>query len=258
MIATSGDEAFVMLALFPGKALLLFSALAVLGTLTGITTDLVLSRPAADQACDSLEVHPDAERCRCFDPATVLQQLRQPSATRGLLLATSVLFALALTAGAIGPPDWGWVRSTLLVVALFALFVVATVPEHFLEQHLWRHVVLKHIPRVFSWTFVAMLAIALLDHWTALDGLIRDRTELFLLSAAVLGIVPESGPHLLFVTLFDRGVLPMSILVTSSIVQDGHGMLPLLAHSWRDFLKVKAINVAAGLAVGALLAFLGR
>jgi hypothetical protein len=45
--------------------------------------------------------------------------------------------------------------------------------------------------------------------------------------------------------------------VASSIVQDGHGTLPLLAHSRSAFFKVKAINLAVGLAVGAAMMALG-
>jgi hypothetical protein len=48
------------------------------------------------------------------------------------------------------------------------------------------------------------------------------------------------------------------VLFASSIVQDGHGMLPLLAHSWRQFLKVKLINLIVGLLGGGLLLVLGR
>ena len=69
-----------------------------------------------------------------------------------------------------------------------------------------------------------------------------------LVGAAALGLIPESGPQLIVVMLFAAGSVPLSILLANSIVQDGHGMLPLLAHSWRDFLKVKAINLVAGLA----------
>jgi len=35
-------------------------------------------------------------------------------------------------------------------------------------------------------------------------------------------------------------------------VQDGHGMLPLLAESRRDFLKVKAINLLVGFLTGCI------
>jgi hypothetical protein len=71
-----------------------------------------------------------------------------------------------------------------------------------------------------------------------------------LLIACALGVIPESGPHLLFVTLFVEGNIPFSILLASSIVQDGHGMLPLLGDSLRAFAVVKAINLAVGLLVG--------
>lgn len=54
--------------------------------------------------------------------------------------------------------------------------------------------------------------------------------------------------------MYERGIAPLSVLVTSSIVQDGHGMLP---HSRLDFLKVKAINLVAGLLAGALLMLFG-
>jgi hypothetical protein len=63
------------------------------------------------------------------------------------------------------------------------------------------------------------------------------------LVAAVVGVIPESGPHLVFVALFASGVLPFSVLLASSAVQDGQGMLPLLAEPRVDLLRVKAISV---------------
>jgi hypothetical protein len=76
---------------------------------------------------------------------------------------------------------------------------------------------------------------------------------LLILIACLVGIIPESGPHLIFVTLFAKGTLPFSVLLANSIVQDGHGMLPLLAHSRRTFFTVKAVNLIAGVVVGLLL-----
>jgi hypothetical protein len=66
----------------------------------------------------------------------------------------------------------------------------------------------------------------------------------------LVGIIPESGPHLIFVILFASGSIPISILLASSIVQDGHGSLPLLAESPKGFLKVKLINILVGLIAG--------
>jgi len=58
-------------------------------------------------------------------------------------------------------------------------------------------------------------------------------------------------------TLFSQNLLPFSILLTNLIVQDRHGMLPLLAESRKDFLKVKVINMLAGLLIGYILLGLG-
>ena len=74
-----------------------------------------------------------------------------------------------------------------------------------------------------------------------------------ILLAALIGIIPESGPHLLFVTLFATGVAPFSVLLASSISQDGHAGLPLLAESKGGFLKAKLLNVAIALACGFVL-----
>ena len=64
-----------------------------------------------------------------------------------------------------------------------------------------------------------------------LEGAIRSGRWWMLVIACLVGLIPESGPHLIFVTLFAQGVVPLSVLLASSIVQDGHGMLPMLAHS---------------------------
>ena len=152
-----------------------------------------------------------------------------------------------------GPAQWNWIRLSLVLVSSVALFIVATVPDHFLEQHLWRHVVRGHAPRVFLWTFAALLVLHLVvDRWQVGD-LIQQGQWLVLAIAGLVGLVPESGPHLIFVTMFAKGVVPFSVLLASSIVQDGHGMLPMLAHSRRAFLVVKLINLVVGLAVGAFI-----
>jgi len=257
MVATSGDEAFVMLGMFPATATMLTFGLVLIGIVSGVATDVLSGTSGNGKGTHSMVLHGEEEECRCFSPVTILRQWRQPSPARGLLAAGSVGFSAALIAGAVGPPEWGWVRLTLLGVALLALFIVSTVPEHFLEEHLWRHVVLVHVPRIFFWTLAAMLAILLLDRFLDVHRVIEENPWLVLLVAGTVGLVPESGPHLLFVTLYAQGALPLSVLVASSIVQDGHGMLPLLAHSWREFLRVKAINLLVGLAVGALLLLLG-
>ena len=54
----------------------------------------------------------------------------------------------------------------------------------------------------------------------------------------------------IFVTLFAQGLVPFSVFLTSSIVQEGHGMLPMLSDSFKDSVKIKAFNLIVGLLVG--------
>lgn len=253
-IATSGDEMFVMLALFPGTAAAMTAALAVLGVAVGFATDRLLSGALSVdlQQCCELDVHTQ-DVCRCFPRGAIWSQWRRPSPYRATLAAGLSLVILALASGALGPAAWGWKRVTLLGVIGLGLFVVATVPDHFLKEHLWRHVVARHVPRIFLWTVGVLGAMAVVSRFVDVKLLVSDNRWGVLVLAGVLGLIPESGPHLVFVTLYAQAALPLGTLVASSIVQDGHGMLPLLAHSTRAFVTVKLINLAVGLAVGAVL-----
>ena len=256
MIATSGDEAFVMFALIPTKALWLTLALAALGFAVGPLADHLSRRWGAARPCPSLVLH-EADACRCFPGKQVLEQWSRPSAVRSVLTASMIAFVVVIATGLVGPSQWNWVRVTLLSVGLIGGFVVSTVPDHFLRDHLWSHVIVKHAPRVFAWTLGVLVAVAVLRQLVDLDAYVQANSWGVLGAAALVGIVPESGPHLVFVTLFADGLVPFSILFASSIVQDGHGMLPMLAESRRDFLWIKGINLAVGLAVGAMLLTLG-
>ncbi|MBW2335102.1 MAG: hypothetical protein JRF06_08465, partial [Deltaproteobacteria bacterium] len=119
-----------------------------------------------------------------------------------------------------------------------------------LEEHLWEHIVKVHIPRVFLWTFGALLLMYFLIDYLDLDAWITANYLTVLLIACFIGLIPESGPHMIFVTLFAQGSIPFGILLASSVVQDGHGMLPLLAESKRAFISVKIVNFVVGLIVG--------
>lgn len=249
MIATSGDESFVMLAMFPGKAILLTVILFIVAILAGIITDLVLGEKRSKVfECKGFSLH--EEYCECFPRGEIVRQLRKCSLQRFLLMTFMVLAIITVGSGVIGPEKWNWIRSTLFIVSSVGLFIVATVPEHFLEEHLWNHVAKKHVPNIFLWTFGALLVMAILIEHFNLESWIQQSQFLILVIACLVGLIPESGPHMIFVTLFAQGMIPFSILAASSIVQDGHGMLPLLAHSRKAFIVVKIINLIFGLAVG--------
>jgi hypothetical protein len=260
MIATSGDEEFVMIALVPKQALAIFGACFVIGVLAGAATDAIARRRSTADAlcCNGLEVHERVEGT-ALDLAQIKRQWRDCTAARGILAVSLILLAALVVSGRIEPEGWGSVRVMLLISSVIALFIVATVSDHFLDEHLWRHVARRHLPGIFLWTLGALVAMYLLFERSHFDvmGAVERGKWIVLAIACLIGLIPESGPHLVFVTLFARGAIPFSILLASSIVQDGHGMLPMLAQSRRTFVVIKAINFAVGLAVGAAALALG-
>jgi hypothetical protein len=254
MIAASGDEAFVMLALIPKQAFALMGILFVFGVIVGILVDLAGGKRHATPGC--LTVHPQDIGIR-FSRRTILNQWRACSAARGCLMGFLAFFLAGVALGQMGPPQWDWVRWSLVVVSSAALFVVSTVPDHFLDEHLWHHVVREHGLRILLWTSGTLATMNLLINVLHLEQAIQHGQWVVLTAACLVGLIPESGPHLIFVTLFAQGLTPFSVLLASSIVQDGHGMLPMLAYSRSKFLIVKAITFTAGMGLGILAMSLG-
>jgi hypothetical protein len=251
MIATSGDEAFVMLSMFPSQAALLFLFLFAISIVAGYVTDLLFKNQdrLLEEADHELEIH-DEDICQCFPGKDILNHFKNISFPRALLITMMILFLVALLMGMIEPHEWNWQKVSFTIGASFALFVIVTVPDHFLEEHLWQHVIKKHFLRIFVWTFAALLLIHGLEEYLDISQWIESNYYSVLIISLLIGIIPESGPHLIFVTLFAQGSIPFSILLASSIVQDGHGMLPLLAVSKKAFIWVKLINLIVGLIVG--------
>ena len=252
MITTSGDESFVMLAMFPGKSLIFWLALFLIGVVSGYMVDRI-GHPNIDKdhrGCDDLVIHSNDASNLVPNHSQLLSQLQNITFTRVILIVSMGLFLLFLITGDIGPAVWNWKRVTFVVLDLAGLWIFLTVPQHFLDHHLWAHITKKHLPTIFGWTFAALLLIGFGERYFQMDKMVSDNELWVMLTSILVGIIPESGPHLLFVTLYAKGLISAATLLASSIVQDGHGMLPLLAVSRLVFLKVKLINVAVGLLVG--------
>jgi hypothetical protein len=62
---------------------------------------------------------------------------------------------------------------------------------------------------------------------------------------------------MVFVMMYATGLVPFSVLLTSCIVQDGHGMLPLLSYTVKDSILIKMFNLVFALAIGLSLFVLG-
>ena len=251
MIATSGDEAFVMFAMMPEKAIWLTAIIVVIGILAGYLTDKFYnaSKILNIFADKELPLHQE-EKCDCFQKDKLLHFLLKPSLPRLAMAVIILSLVLGVITGMLSAEEPFWMRTTLVITFLVSLFIVMSVPDHFIKEHLWNHIVKIHIPRIFLWTFGTLLLIHFLMDFIDVQAWIAENMLWVLLLAVLVGIIPESGPHLVFVTLFVQGSIPFSILIASSIVQDGHGMLPLFAESKRGFFAVKGFNVMVGLLVG--------
>jgi hypothetical protein len=253
MIATSGDEAFVMLSVFPAQAVILNVILIIVGILTGYLTDRFISgeKLLSGVKIHEFEVH-DADICTLSIHDRIGLSTGLISIRRALLIAILFLIFAAAVYDLILQNALNWPEVILAILSLLSIFVVFTVPEHFLKEHLWEHVVKKHISRIFLWTFGALIVVNFLTQNLELETLIYSNKVIILIIAILVGIIPESGPHMLFVALYDSGSIPFSILLANSIVQDGHGTLPLLSDSKKTFIILKLINVSAGFFIGIL------
>ncbi len=254
MIATSGDEAFVMLAMFPGKAILLFGILFVSGIVLAWVADRVASilRIEPSQECQLAQVHKE-EIGRFFEKDEILGHFRKLSLARFVLMVLLVTFLYGIASGIIGPEDWDWKRVTFIALLSISLSIVVTAPEHYLEEHIWNHIARKHLWRIFLWSFFAILIVDIGFRYWDLQAYVKGHMMWVLLIASLVAVIPESGPHLVFVVMFAKGLIPFSVILASSMIQDGHGMLPLLSYSVRDSVLIKLFNLCFGLIIGAVL-----
>ena len=292
MIASAGDEAFVMLAMMPDKALWIFALLFVIAVFSGIAIDWIMKtcHPERSEGSGSEQrkkVTDSSLPLRMTAPQIKMtpQQIgptaggkedamaekdgqdtgrRSLTWQRLVLTGAIALFAIALAAGWMehdhAVPETGQIHLNLLsewwMNLIFAILCIVMVvimcfrSDSFIKETLWHHVLQKHLPNIFAWTFGVLLAIGLLSEYIDLNTWVSDNPALMILLAVAIGIIPESGPHLIFVTLYASGLVPLPVLLASSISQDGHSSLPLLAEDKKSFAYAKLLNCLIALIVG--------
>lgn len=297
MISSSGDEAFVMLAMIPKDALLLFGVLFVIALIFGYITNLVYKRGPNLSDCDNhFDIHYGHEaKIPSIFKLSSYRNMLHPSVKRVSVLAGIAFFVAAVFSGILEHEhvhgdehkhadghtcecvvhehveqvaehhhgielsllDERWMNILFALLSIFVFMLVAASEDHFVNDHIWNHVVKKHCLKIFLWTAGALLVIGVALNYMDLDHWISGNSYLVLVAAALIGMIPESGPNMIFITLFSTGLAPFSVLLTSSISQDGHTSLPLLSSNKRGFLAAKIINAVIALAVGSLFYLLG-
>lgn len=296
MIASSGDEAFIMLAMIPEKALVLFAVLFIIAIITGIITDKIAEKNH-EKKCRKTDHQDCGVESGCEEGYVVHESHEEgPSAPAGkrhygwkriVMFIGLAVFIGALASGKLGHEHAAhehgghvhteecahehghhaeahesgngfeinllsedWMNVLFAGLSVIVLFVLVFASDHFVEEHLWNHIIRKHLPAIFIWTFGVLLVLGIGLQYIEIDRWITGNTALMILLATLIGIIPESGPHLIFVTLFAAGVVPFPVLLASSISQDGHASIPLLAESKKSFAVAKLINCAVALAAG--------
>ncbi|MGN1210923.1 MAG: putative manganese transporter [Candidatus Cryptobacteroides sp.] len=299
MIASSGDEAFVLLAMVPDKAVWIFLILFAVAVAAGLLVDFIAGKRAgkgktsilsetADTVCaDGYEVH------EADGHDSNKGSKRHFGWKRIVMLAGVSIFIAALATGRLEHEhgegtegkeicmehhhcqdgeacaehhhdsgdeeehifrvnllDEEWMNILFAALSIIVLVVLFAGSDHFVEEHLWNHIVRKHLISIFLWTFGVLLLIGIGLTYVDIGSWISGNTALMIILATAVGIIPESGPHLVFVTLYASGIVPLPVLLASCISQDGHASIPLLAESKSGFLKAKAVNCAVALLVG--------
>lgn len=336
MIASSGDEAFIMLAMIPEKAAIIIPSLFAIAIISGIIVNKFFKKEEAPFSEEHYLKHNDCCGTHKSDPnpvfgSSIIHNLTHISRQRALLITGILLFMGAILAGLLQHShehpeeaplyseeththshteeththiqdefsrvciqeehnftkqenqeettgtkfeekathahehnhehlnilDEQWINIFFAILSLAALILTAAANEHFIREHIWGHVVKKHLKSIFLWTFAALLIIHYGIRFLNIEEWIAGNIYIMILLAVLIGLIPESGPHMAFVTLFATGVIPFSVLIASSIVQDGHTALPLLAESKKSFIKAKIINMIIGLLIGSALHFAG-
>ncbi len=256
MISTSGDAAFVMLSKFPLQALLMFVVLFVLGIAFAPLADLIVRKLGirTQELCTEETFHNEVREPIFTNPLRAANDLFRP--TKLILFLSIICITVLVGLGIIGPHEWNWARITLFTLLIIFDIILFFATNHYIREHIWDHIIKHHLPKIFFWTFLALFAIHLGTEQLNLDAVISNNMALVLLLAGLIGLIPDSGPHIFFVMLFAQGSIPFSVLLTSSIVQAGHGLLPTPSISIRNTIYIKLFNLFAGLLVGYILLLL--
>lgn len=266
MIASSGDEAFAMIAMFPGDSVKIFALLFAVAVICGLSIDLIQKKwnfhnPSDSVECHEMTIHEEDINSQHHSDGN--DGKRHFGWKRVTMIIGVAAFITALGFGLLEHEgdeaekvsglnllDESWMNILFSILSVGVLAVLFFASDHFVNEHLFEHVICRHLSRIFAWTAGVLLLLGILVNFFDISSWISDNTVLMILMAAAIGIIPESGPHLIFVTLFATGVIPIPVLLASCISQDGHASLPLLAESRKDFLKAKIINFIIAVAAG--------
>lgn len=272
LIATIGDEAFYLFSLLRADSFIVLGILLALSLAVGYMVNLFSKKQKSQLGQDGhFVLHPHHDSFHVSVWGNAKDCIRNITPRRIISIVSIMLFIVLSLCGLLEEHEDLPISSAddescdpldmiFVVVALVSLFVVITVPTHFLDDHIWHHVIGKHFGKVCFWCFVALLFIFIIHNVVDINAWVSSFSQgqiywMCVLAAILIGLIPESGPHLVFITLYAGHVIPFGALLANCIVQDGHGAVPLFAESKKDFFAVKGIKVAIALVLSIVFWF---
>ena len=254
-IASFGDEAFFMLSLMPEKAALIGGILLAAGIAAGCCYQLFhpFQSTTHIHQIEHLVLH---EHDKPEHPEK-RHETHHPL-YRFILIGCILLFIVGLLTGMLGEHEeegasgLSGEKLVFIAIAAAALLLCCFSGNHFIEEHLWEHILKKHLLKIFLWSFGVIALLTLLTQQLNLEALqMRNSGRLLLLLLALgIGLIPQSGPHLAVVYLFADGIVPFSTLLANCLLQEGHGGIPLMAESPKTFVRLKAVKLLMAAAIG--------
>ena len=274
-IATMGDETFLLYSMIPQKAIFITLILFAIGLTTGLLVDFINKKrnnQPKKPTHFTIHEHESEHAITSNGYKSIITNIKNASPHRALLLFGIIIILVLSIFGEIGHShdllssftlhdtsheqcthdshETNWLAISFIFLSILMFYIISIVSEHFLEEHFWNHIIKKHFIKIFGWTSLVLVGIHFLNEYVHIQEFISTYQYHILIIAILVGIIPESGPHVIFLSLYVSGAIPLSILLANSIVQDGHGALPLFAESKKDFLKVKLVNVIVAFIVG--------
>ncbi len=257
-VATFGDEAFMIFAVRPDVGLQLLVILALLSFLIAFPFVFILLKT---KMLTNQHLHIHTDECCGVNVSEIKHYMRKITFQRALLMTVLLLIGMNMFLLPHNHHEHSHTHflpeSIIFIILLFfTLFIIVSVPEHFLTEHIWGHVIKKHFVRLFLWALATIVIVHLLERYIHIESLITENQWWLLVLAIIIGLLPISGPHLIFFTLFVENMIPFSILLVNSIVQEGHAGIPLMAEDKKAFVYTKLIKVIVASVVGSVLLFL--
>ncbi len=266
-VATMGDEAFLLFSLDISTALQISAVLVVIAVVGGFLIDFLWKRNEKSVKPSHFEIHEHEHDDGGHEHnavSSIREHIVHPSSQRAMLLFGVLLIFVLSVLGEIGHSHdvfpgmehvehehrIDWFSMTFVCLSIAVAYIIAIVPEHFLQTHFWEHIIKKHFLKILGWTTCIIAIVHLVDSWVELQNIVSQYQWQILIAAVLVGLIPESGPHIIFISLFLSGHIPFAVLLANAIVQDGHGGLPLFAESPKTFVGIKLIKAIIALCVG--------